>query len=433
MSNWREYYNSRLVTAQEAVKFVKSGDKIVDGHGCARAAIFTKELVKRANELRDVKLCSGSLYGDAEYLEPQYKDSFTYYSLFNSHISRPVYFEGRCEYLPIPFSQQDKFMEYWQPDILFTGVTPPDENGNVSLSLSVDYTRAALDAAKLVIVQVNEKLPWIEGDAVVPVTDIDYFVEATTEPYTIPVITDISDTDKKIAENVASLIQDGDTLQIGTGSIPDQVLSLLKGHKHLGLHTELGCYGMMKLIQCGAIDNSRKTLDRGISVCTVMGGNQEFYDFLDHNPNFIMRRSSYVTNPLVIAQQKNFVSVNSAIEVDLYGQIAADMMGYKQFSGVGGQLDFIRGAAMSEGGRSIIAMTSTAAKGKVSRITAALKSGAAVTDTRFDSRFIVTEYGIADMWGKTVRERAMALIAIAHPDFREELEREFYEKIHKIQ
>ena len=432
MNSWQEYYRSRCVSADEAVSHIKSGDKIVDGHGCCRGVALSRALVRRADTLRDVKICSGSGYGDANYLDPKYQDSFTFYSLFNSPVTRNAYFEGRSEFIPMPFSRQDAFITFWQPDVFFCAVTPPNEEGFVSMSLSVDFTRAALDAAKLVIVQVNENLPWTDGDAVVSVSDIDYFVVQADPIPEVPVSTNPGEIDQAIAANVASLINDGDTLQIGTGTVPDQVLKLLYNHKHIGLHSEMGTSGMMDLIKRGVVDNSMKTLDRGKSIFTVLGGTQEFYRFLDHNPDILMRRSAYVTNPLVIAQQKNMVSVNSAIEVDLYGQIAADMMGRKQFSGVGGQLDFMRGASMAEGGRAIICMTSTAAKGKVSRITATLKEGAAVTDTRYDSRFIVTEYGVADLWNKTVKERAMALIAIAHPDFQEGLEREFYEKIQKV-
>ncbi len=271
-----------------------------------------------------------------------------------------------------------------------------------------------------------------EGDGIFPVTDIDYFVQHEI-PITELVVSEVlSDTDTKIAEYVASLVHDGDTLQIGTGSVPDKVMKLLSNHKHLGIHSEMGSMGLMRLMQSGVIDNTCKTLDRGYSVFSLLAGFQELYDYVDHNPDIIMKPASYVTNPMVIAQQKNFVAINSAIQVDLLGQIVADMIGPKQYSGVGGQLDFMRGADLSEGGRAIICMPSTAAKGKVSRIVPFISNGAAVSDTRYDAMYIITEYGIADLWGKSTSERAKALIEIAHPDFRADLEEAFEKQIRKI-
>ena len=259
----------------------------------------------------------------------------------------------------------------------------------------------------------------------VPVTAITAFVESDTELPEIPEAVHVSETDKAIAGHIAGLVNDGDTLQIGVGSVPDTVLSMLTGHKHLGIHTELGSTGIMKLMQKGVIDNSMKTLDRGKVVCTLMGGTKEFYKFVDHNDDFLMRRSSYVLNPAVICQQKNMVAMNSAIEIDLLGQANSEMIAGKQFSGVGGQVDFLRGAMMAEGGKSILCMPST-------RIVAQLPAGAVVTASRYDVMYVVTEYGVADLWGKNNDERAKQLIEIAHPDFRAQLEKDFWEKIHKV-
>lgn len=430
--NWKEYYNERLVTVEEAVKVVKSRDIISDGHGVGRSEIFMKELVKRADELEDVKILCGFHIGTADYCDPKYEGVFTPYSLFDTAQVRKAHWEGRSQFIPLPFSHWDRFVTETKPDVLFTHVTPPNENGYVSMGISVDFTRAALDASKIVVAQVNENMPWLEGDAVVPVTAIDYFVEENTPLMELKSPETFSELDLAIAKNVASLVKDGDTLQIGVGTIPDQVLKLLGDRKHLGVHTELGTPGIMQLVKDGVIDNSCKTLDRGYCVCTLMGGSRDFYDFVDNNPMFKMGRSGYVTNPMIIAQQKNMVSINSGIEVDLFGQVAADMIGPKQYGGVGGQLDFFRGASMAEGGRSILCMPSTAAGGKVSRIVTSLTPGAAITDTRYDVMYVVTEYGIASLWGKTVEERAKELIKIAHPDFREKLEQDYYNMIHKV-
>jgi len=317
-------------------------------------------------------------------------------------------------------------------DVIFTHVTPPDENGYVSMGIDVSFTRAVVGSAKVVIAQVNNNMPWTYGDSVIHITDIDRFVEGDIPIHIMPEAEKISDIDKAIAGHIATLIKDGDTIQTGVGAIPDTVLSLLGNHKNIGIHTELGSTGIMKMIEKGVINNSKKTLDRGKVICTLMGGTKDFYKYVDHNPMFEMRRSGYVNSPLIIAQQKNMVAMNSAIQVDLLGQVCADMIGPKQFSGVGGQLDFLRGAAMAEGGKSIICMPSTAARGTVSRIVLYLDEGAAVTDTRYDVMYIVTEYGIADLWGRTNKQRAKELIKIAHPKFREQLEKDYYEKIHRV-
>lgn len=427
MADWRQYYKDRVVSFEEAVGKVKSGDKIIDGHGIGRPFRFSEYLVKRANELRDVKLACGSTFKDIPYAKPELKDSFTLYSIFNGPASRKAVNGRYAEFLPVSFSQQERVLANWKPDILFTMVTPPDENGNVSMGVSVDYTRTMVDVCPLVIAQVNEEMPWLEGDAVIPVTSIDYFVEHTEPLDQLMRSTNVSDIDRKIAANVASLINDGDTLQIGVGAVPEAVMSLLHDHKHLGIHTEMGSIGMLEMIEAGVVDNSRKTVDKGYTVCSLMGGMTDFYEKLDHYPGILMRRSSEVLDPRVIAAQDNMVCINSAIQVDFNGQVVADMIGPDQLSGVGGQLDFLRGAMMSKGGRSIIAMQSTSAKGKISRIVSNLNPGAAVSDSRYDTMYIVTEYGIADLYGKTIKTRAKELINIAHPDFREQLEREAYE------
>jgi 4-hydroxybutyrate CoA-transferase len=427
-----QYYKEHCMSVDEAVKLVKSGDLIIDGHGNGRPGIFAAALMKRAGELRDVRLTTGYNMGDAPYCSEKYEGSFKHVSIFNIGPTRQAHWEGRADFAAANFSQLERVFASWNPRVLFTHVTPPDENGNVSMGISVDFTRAMADVCDVVIAQVNRNMPWVGGDAVIPVEKITAFVECDSEIPEIPEATRISDTDKKIAGYVAGLIEDGDTIQAGVGAVPDTVLSMLTEHKHLGIHSELGTTGIMKLMELGVIDNSRKTINAGKCVCTLMGGTKDFYKYVDHNDNFEMRRSSYVLDPRIISQHKHMVAMNSAIQIDLFGQVCAEMIAGKQFSGVGGQLDFLRGAMMSEGGKSILCMPSTASKGTVSRIVSQLDPGAVVTDTRYDVMYIVTEYGIADLWGKTNDERAKQLINIAHPDFREQLEKEFWEKIHKV-
>lgn len=427
-----QYYREHRMTVDEAVKLVNSGDLIIDGHGHGRSDIFGPALMARAEELKDVRLTTGYNLGQSLHCDPQYEGHFKHVSIFNIAQTRQAHWEGRADFAAGHFSQLERIFTSWKPRVLFTQVTPPNENGYVSMGVSVDFTRAMMDVCPIVIAQVNRNMPWVDGDAVVPVTAITAFVEADTELPEIPEAAQVSETDKAIAGHIAGLVNDGDTLQIGVGSVPDTVLSMLTGHKHLGIHTELGSTGIMKLMQKGVIDNSMKTLDRGKVVCTLMGGTKEFYKFVDHNDDFLMRRSSYVLNPAVICQQKNMVAMNSAIEIDLLGQANSEMIAGKQFSGVGGQVDFLRGAMMAEGGKSILCMPSTASKGTKSRIVAQLPAGAVVTASRYDVMYVVTEYGVADLWGKNNDERAKQLIEIAHPDFRAQLEKDFWEKIHKV-
>lgn len=430
INSWNNYYKSRIVSADEAISFVKSGDRVVYGHAAAQPASLHDALIRKANDLENVEIVHGFAMGKADYCLPEYEKSFIHNSIFNNKGTRKAHWDGRAEFTPVHMSELDKLFEIRLPvDVLLTQVSPVDKNGNVSMGISVDYCRGIVDHAKLVIAQVNPNMPWTGGDAVIPVTAIDYFVEYSDLIPEIPESTKISSVEKSIAEHIATLIHDGDTIQTGVGAIPDTVLSLLENHKNIGIHTELASTGVMRMIEKGVITNDKKTLDKGKVVCTLMGGTREFYEYVNHNPMFEMRRASYVNSPLIIAQQKNICAMNSALQIDLFGQVCADMIGPKQFSGVGGQLDFLRGAAMAEGGRSIICMPSTAAKGTLSRIVPRLDIGAAVTDTRYDVMYVVTEYGIANLWGKTNKQRAKELIKIAHPSFKETLEKAYFKII----
>ncbi len=428
-NDWKEYYRQRVASAEEAVKVIRSGDRVVYGHAAAQPGALHDAMVGRAGELKGVEIVHGFALGKTDYCRPEYAESFVHNSIFNNAGTREAQWAGRAEFTPVHMSELDKLFRTRLPvDVLLTQVTPPNDRGEVSMGVSVDYCRAIVDHAKTIIAQVNPNMPWTGGEAVIPLTAIDCFVECGDPIPEIPETTQVGETDRAIAGHIATLIRDGDTIQTGVGAVPDTVLSLLENHRDIGIHTELASTGIMRMMEKGVITNSKKSLDAGRVVCTLMGGTREFYDYVNHNELFEMRRCSYVNNPMVIARQKNICAMNSALQVDLFGQICADMIGPRQFSGVGGQLDFLRGAAMAEGGRSIICIPSTAKKGTVSRIVPRLDDGACVTDPRFDVMYVVTEYGIADLWGRTNRQRAAALINIAHPNFREALERAFFER-----
>lgn len=315
-------------------------------------------------------------------------------------------------------------------DVAMVSVSPPDRNGFCSLGVSVDYTRRAVDSAKIVIAEVNRTMPRTHGESFLHVSEIDYFVEVDVPIHELKTA-ELTDVEKNIGRHVAELIGDGCCLQLGIGGIPDAVLTYLTDFKDLGVHSEMISDGVMKLVNAGVITGRKKTIHRGKIVVNFLMGSRAFYDWVDDNPVIEMRTVDYTNNPYIVAQNKNMVAINSALEVDLLGQVCADTLGPKQFSGVGGQLDFVRGARMSEGGKAIIALPS-AAKGGVSRISPVLKQGAAVTTSRNDVDYVVTDQGIAALKGKTVRDRMRALINIAHPDAREQLEKQAYEIYHVI-
>jgi len=422
------------MTADEAVKLVQSGDIILDGHGHGRSDILMQALCDRADrdhDFENVKDTTGYNLGQSPQCDPKYEGIIRHVSSFDIGQTRQAHWEGRADYIPCHFSQFEHAHREMGIDVVFCQCTPPNEDGMVSLGLSVDITRNGIDICRDAIAQVNPNLPWTNGDSVVPVTAFKAFVEVETDIAEIPESKTPSEVDRKIAENCAQIVNDGDTLQIGVGAVPDTVLSLLTNHKHLGIHTELGSTGIMRLMQAGVIDNTMKTINPGKVICTLMGGTKEFYDFVDHNDDFEMRYSHYVLDPRVISQHKNLVALNSSIEIDLWGQANSEMIGGKEYSGVGGQVDFLRGAMMSEGGRSIICIPATAKKGTQSRIVPQLAAGTIVTASRYDLMYVVTEYGIADLFGKTDYQRAQELIKIAAPQFREELEKACFEKIYK--
>ena len=426
--NWREYYESRRIGLKEAAALVKSGDRVVAAHACGSPEPILEALVDRADELEGVEIVHMVSMGKSSYCKPEYQKSFIHNSLFAGGNTRPPINESRAEYTPCFFSEIPWLFrdEVLPVDVAMITVSPPDKVGNVSLGVSVDYTRQAALSAKTVIAEVTPHMPRIGGNSFLNVDQIDWFV-----PSERPIIEmqppKIGDLEQAIGSHVAKLIKDGDCLQLGIGAIPDAVLSFLKEKKDLGIHSEMISDGVMNLVEQGVVTGRRKNVHNSKIIITFAMGTRTFYEWLDNNSMVECHTVDYTNNPFNIAQNDNMVSINSAIAVDLLGQVAADTLGLKQFSGVGGQVDFVRGARRSKGGRSIIAMPSTAAKGKASRIVPHLEPGQAVTTSRNDVDYVVTEHGIAQLRGKTVNQRVKALIEIAAPDFRESLEESWAE------
>jgi 4-hydroxybutyrate CoA-transferase len=364
--------------------------------------------------------------GKGDHCKPEMQGHFRHNSLFIGGLARDAIFDGRGDYLPCYFSEIPRlFTDGFLPvDVTLIQVTPPDKHGYVSLGVSVDYSKAAAKCAKILIAQVNERMPRTLGDSYLHVSEIDYFVEANAEIIELPQPS-ISKIEEEIGERCASLIEDGATLQLGIGALPDAVLKFMKKKKDLGIHSEMISDGVMELIEAGVVTNSRKTLHKDKAVITFLMGTRKLYDFVDNNPMFHMATVDYVNNPYVIAQNYKMVSINSCVQVDFMGQVVSECIGPKQISGVGGQVDFVRGANICPGGKSILAMQATTGGGKISKIVPVIDTGAAVTTNRNDVRYIVTEYGIADLKGKTLKQRAKSLISIAHPDFRPQLVEEW--------
>lgn len=426
--SWKEYYQSHQMTADEAVAHIKSGNRVVVGHAVGEPCHLVSTMVQHAADYRDVEIVHMVAMGKCEYCKPEYAGHFRHNSLFLGGTSREAVAAGRADFTPCFLFEVPKLFETTLPvDVALISVTPPDENGRCSLGVSVDYTYAAAKHAKYVIAQVNAKMPRTFG-AYLDVTDIDSFV-LWDEPILVLPPPKITEVEEAIGRNCASLIQDGDTLQLGIGAIPDAVLRFLRDKKDLGIHSETFSDGVVDLVEAGVITNAKKKLHPGKFVSTLMMGTQRLYDFVDNNPDVELYPVDYSNHPNTIAKNENMVSINSAIQVDLMGQVNAETIGPRQFSGIGGQVDYIRGTALAVNGRSIIAMHSQA-KG-VSKIVADLDDGAVVTTSRCDVDYVVTEYGVAHLKGHTLRDRARALISIAHPDFRPELAKAYEARFHE--
>lgn len=429
MKAWTRYYEERLCSADRAVMAVKSGNRIVLSHAAGEPRTLPGALVKRADSLKDVQVVHMVSLGEALYCRPEYSGTFRHVALFGGPPTRDAIWDNRGDYIPYTFGGIPMLFEtLLPPDVAMITISPPDGNGYCSLGISVDYTKKAVETAKTVIAEVNPSMPRTLGDSFVHVFDIDHFVEVDTPIHELKAV-ELTDVEKNIGRHVVELIEDGCCLQLGIGGIPDAVLMYLTGFKDLGIHSEMVSDGVKHLVENGVITGRRKAIHKGKIVVSFLMGSRGFYDWVHDNPVIEMHTVDYTNNPSVIARNGKMVSINSALEVDLLGQVCADTLGPMQFSGVGGQLDFVRGARMSKEGKAIIALPA-AARGGVSRIVPTLKAGAAVTTSRNDVDYVVTDHGIAPLRGRTTRERMRSLINIASPDAREALARGAYEIYH---
>jgi 4-hydroxybutyrate CoA-transferase len=412
----------RIVSAPEAVAGIGSGDQVYLHCAAATPSVLLDALVARAPELHDVSVVHLHCEGPGPHLTPDMTGHFRHRALFIGANARAAVREGRADYVPVFLSDVPRlFTSRALPlDAVFVNATPPDRHGFCSLSVSVEAMHAAVRAAKTVIVQLNRAMPRTLGDSFIHVDEIDLAVEVDVPPYEHPVGV-IGEVERRIGEHVAELVPDGATLQLGIGLIPAAVALALLDRKDLGIHTEMFTDPVMDLVEAGVVTGACKERNRGKIVTAFLMGSRRLYEFVDDNPMVEMRPVDFTNDTHVIRSFKRMVAINSAIEVDLTGQVVADSIGHLLYSGVGGQMDFIRGAALAEEGQAIIALPSTAADGTRSRLVATLTPGAGVVTTRAHVRTVVTEWGVADLFGKSVAERARALIAIAHPDFRGQL------------
>ena len=419
---WRENYTKKLCTAEAALESVRSGDRIFIGSGCAEPQHLVQALVDRAGRIWDTEILHIMTLGVAPYTQEKWGENFRHNALFIGPNVREAVAEGRADYTPIFLSEVAGLFHSGRVpiDVALIQMTPPDGHGYCSFGVSVDVVKPAAENADLVIAQVNRKMPRTLGDSFIHVEDIDFLVEKD-EPILEMSPPPADDVAQRIGHHIGHLVEDGATLQMGIGTIPDSILASLKDKRELGVHTEMFSDGMMRLFDDGIITCQKKSIHKGKVIASFCMGTQKLYDFVDNNPFIEFHPNEYTNDPFIIAQNNKMVSINSALQIDLTGQICADSLGWMFYSGIGGQLDFVRGAARSKGGKPIIALPSTAREGTVSRITPMLNEGAGVVTTRGDVHYVVTEWGAAYLHGKTIRERALALIHIAHPKFRAEL------------
>lgn len=419
---WRDDYQSKCVTAREAVRLIHSGDRVFTSGNVATPRLLFRALIDRKHELDRVQLVHLLLMGE-EFSAPGLDEHFHHNALFVGPGDRHAVNAGKADYTPIFLSEIPGLFtsDILRPDVALLHVSPPDEHGFMSLGVEVLASRTAAEAARVVIAQVNDEMPRVLGDSFLHVSHVHAIVECS-EPLPEFSCGTVGEVEQRIGIHIAGLIPDRATLQLGIGTIPDAVLASLSGKRDLGIHTEMISDGVMQAMEAGIITGEHKTLHHGKAVATLVLGSPALYRYVDNNPAFELHPSSYTNDPFVIAQNDNLIAINSALEVDLTGQVCADSIGTAIYSGFGGQLDFIRGAARSRGGKPIIALPATAQRGETSRIVPLLKPGAGVVTTRGDVHYVVTEFGVAQLYGRTLRQRARALIDIAHPQFRETLE-----------
>ncbi|MDO6760322.1 acetyl-CoA hydrolase/transferase C-terminal domain-containing protein [Tamlana sp. 2_MG-2023] len=417
----------KVVSVQDAVKVIKSNDRVYVQAAAAAPQLLLQAMTDRHEELRNVEVCHLHVEGDAPYANPELRDSFHVNSFFIGKNVRHTIAAGNGSYTPVFLSELPLlFKRNIVPlDVALIHVSVPDKHGYCSLGVSVEATLAAIDNAKTVIAQVNENMPRTHGDGLIHYSEIDLFVEGNV-PIPTHIYGEPNAIENKIGDYIANLIEDRSTLQMGVGSIPNAVLSRLKSHKDLGLHTEMFSDGVIDLILDNVINGNYKGVGPGRALTTFVMGSKRLYDYIDDNPFVEMRSCDYTNEVAVIKQNPRMVAINCALEVDVTGQVCADSLGSKMYSGVGGQLDFMRGAALSEGGKSIMALPSTTSKG-ISRIVPALNHGAGVVTTRPHVHYVITEYGVANLFGKTIKERVKALVNIAHPDHRETVDKTYFE------
>lgn len=421
--DWKEKYADKIYTAAQAVAKVESGEKIIFGDWVSEPPVLVEALVNRADELKGVEIIHGMSPGPNAYVAPEYQGIFHHTSLFIGPKTRKAYAEKRIDYIggttfsrwPDLFAKNPDLNPHWA----FIQVSEPDEEGMCSFGNACCFSEPAARTADRIIAQINPKMPTLGGKKI-SLDKIDYIVPAESGLYTIG-RAEIDARTQTIADYVAELVEDGATIQLGIGALPDAIARNLMDKKDLGVHSETLTEAMMELVQAGVINNSKKTLNPGICIGAQAAGSEKFYEFIDHHPLFAVYPVDYVNNPYVVGQNYKQTSINSCMEVDLKGQVNSETVGGRQYSGIGGQLDHVRGAQLSEGGKSILALNSTAKQDTISKIVPYFAPGNVTTISRYDVHYIVTEYGVADLKYKTERQRALALISIAHPKFRDEL------------
>jgi acyl-CoA hydrolase/RimJ/RimL family protein N-acetyltransferase len=426
--NWQDKYRDMLATPEEAMHHLKPGQRVFIGTGCAEPVELVKALTRKAHELADVEILQLLTKGDAPYASRKLVDIFVVNSFFIGKSIRNHIQEGLGNYTPMLLSDIPRLFKTGQMplDVALIQVTPPDTHNKVSLGISVDIVKSAAENASLVIAQVNPRMPWSEGDSCLDIYDLDILV-----PFETPIIErhdpEVSEVVRQIGGHIAALVEDGSTIEFGIGQIPQALMEFLKDKKDLGIHTEMLTDSIIDLVESGAITGSRKSTDRGKIVASFCMGTDRLYRFIDNNPLFSFRPTEYVNDPYIIGKQYKMVAINMALEIDLTGQVCADSLGTSFYSGIGGQVDFNRGAARSLNGKAIIALPSTAKEDRISRIVCRLSPGAGVVTTRGEVHYVATEHGVAYLHGKSIQERALALISIADPKFRAQLFREAIE------